>query len=91
MDEFICQECGLPVCEHTIEHIRQMENVIVVAKQAITSLEKMERVRQRESVRLNQRIKSLEKKLDDSKISEAKNKVDRGVNKDALFKAAYAK
>lgn len=37
----LCEECNSQICPCVIKHVRQQENAMVVAKQAITSLDAM--------------------------------------------------
>ena len=40
-EEGYCEKCHSRICPCVIEHVRQQENAMVVAKQAITSLDAM--------------------------------------------------
>ena len=39
LSEFKCDHCNNPLCNCVIDHVRQQENALVVAKQALESLE----------------------------------------------------
>ena len=41
LSEFKCDQCKNPICECVIDHIRGQENALVVAKQALESLESL--------------------------------------------------
>lgn len=77
-----CPVCDEMICEHTVDQIRGMENALIVAKQAIVSLEGFERKYAKEIRDLRKENRTLKEKLGNKrtqKILDQKFMIERNV------------
>lgn len=80
----VCGECGAPVCPCVIEQIRNMESAMIVAKQAIKSLDAMlkKAILERDDFmkrneELTDKVKGKTQGIIDSKMKEIDKQVSR--------------
>ena len=82
-----CGECGAGICPCVIEHIREQENAMVVAKQALTSLDAMYRkatMERDDFMQRNEELTDLVKGKSQDKIDDKMREIDKQASRFAL-------
>ena len=92
-ENMVCGECDEPVCEHVIEQVRKMENALIVAKQAITTLESLEKKRLKEIADMRKQMRNLKEAVNKKKTQNAMDQkiaIEKKLNGEKLFRGAIA-
>ena len=84
LSEFKCDHCKNPLCNCVIDHVRQQENALVVAKQALESLEALNTKLSMEADDYRKKISELKEKVQNTfwnKVNTSKKNIQAQVDR----------